>query len=48
MVTGIELAEMESATVFVEPLDVFVKPYVLSSDGRDTFRFQADLLDRIL
>ena len=48
MVTGIELAEMETAAVFVEPLDVLVEPDVLAAYRRYALRFELDLLDRVL
>ena len=48
MVSCVELTQMESASVLIEPLDVLVKPDVLSSDSRNAFRLELDLLDRIL
>ena len=32
MVSGIELTQMESAAVLIEPLDILVKPDILSAD----------------
>ena len=48
MVTGIELTQMCSASILIEPLDILVKPYILASDGRNALRLESDLLDRIL
>ena len=48
MVSGIELSEVETAAVLIEALYILIEPYVLTTDRRDAFRLEADLLDRIL
>ena len=48
MVTCIELTEMQTASVLIQPLYVFIKPYVLSSDSGNTLGLQLNLLDCIL
>ena len=48
VVSGIELAEMNAPAVFIQPLDVFIEPDILSSDGRYTLALEHYLLDRVL
>ena len=48
MVTCVELSQVQASSIFVESLDVLVEPDVLTSDGRDTLRFEGDSLDRVL
>ena len=48
MVARIELAEVQTSSILIQSLDIFVEPYVLASDSRCTLRFEDDLLYRIL